>query len=124
MKCDVISRFQGKIYYHETEVNNLWKDDWPSNYKLIRVFARKYRLVQMYPSGLFFWQFNSDLSQVWKYRGYNLRPEYLKEAVGKGIKDGEKQFYIPIRECVLYNTCNDDILNYYKKEVKFRMVYD
>lgn len=124
MKCDLVSRYYGNVYYHEVEVNNSWNNDWSNNFKFVRCFGRKWRLTKLYPHGLRIWQFNKDLSQVWKYSGNELKPDYLRDVYGRKMYSDERMFYIPIDKCKLYDTETDRRLKYYKERKEYIFVYD
>jgi len=95
---DVVSQKDGYTYFNEAEVKTAWKEDWPVEWKEIRIPERKGRLVKMYQKQkgvLNFYIFRNDMKQVWRIKDTLLTEDNLKEAKGRYITKGEKFFHIP-----------------------------
>ena len=95
---DVVSQKDGFTYFNEAEVKTAWKEDWPVEWKEIRIPERKGRLVKMYQKQkgvLNFYIFRNDMKQVWRIKDTLLTEDNLKEAKGRYITKGEKFFHIP-----------------------------
>lgn len=101
---DVVSSKHGYTYFNEAEVKVSWKEDWPTDWKEIRIPQRKQRLLDKYKDEkgvLNFYIFRSDLKQAWRIRDTLLKQENLREAKGRYIMKGEKFFHIPYEEAEL-----------------------
>lgn len=102
---DVVSQKDGYTYFNEAEVKTAWKEDWPVEWKEIRIPERKQRLLSLYQKEMFsvlnFYVFRHDLKQVWRIKDTLLTHESLREAKGRYIQKGEKFFHIPYTEAEL-----------------------
>ena len=101
---DVVSKKNGYTYFNEAEVKVAWKGDWPTDWREIRIPARKRRLVEKYKDEngvLNFYVFNEDLSKAWRIKDTLMTDETIREAKGKNIWKGETFFHIPYEKAEL-----------------------
>lgn len=102
--ADVVSEKDGKVVYSEAEVKTAWADEWPSDWKEIRIPERKKRLLDKYDNNVNFYVFNKDLSQCWMIKGSQMTDDCIRPAFGKRILKGEKFFHIEYTEAQLIRT--------------------
>ena len=103
---DVVSQKDGYTYFNEAEVKTAWKEDWPVEWKEIRIPERKQRLLDKHSSEngvLNFYVFRPDFKQAWRIKDTQLTQESLRVARGRYITHGEKFFHIPFVEAELVN---------------------
>ena len=103
---DVVSQKDGYTYFNEAEVKTAWKEDWPVEWKEIRIPERKQRLLDKHSSEngvLNFYVFRPDFQQAWRITAPQLTQESLRVARGRYITHGEKFFHIPFVEAELVN---------------------
>jgi hypothetical protein len=101
---DVVSKKNGYTYFNEAEVKVAWKGDWPTDWREIRIPARKRRLVEKYKDEngvLNFYVFNEDLTKAWRIKDTLMTDETIREAKGKNIWKGETFFHIPYEKAEL-----------------------
>ena len=101
---DVVSQKDGFTYFNEAEVKTAWKEDWPVEWKEIRIPERKQRLLDKHSSEngvLNFYVFRPDFKQAWRIKDTLLTQESLRVAKGRYITHGEKFFHIPFVEAEL-----------------------
>ena len=98
--ADVVSIKNGETFYSEAEVKTAWKEEWPSDWKELRIPGRKARLLQKHAT-ITFYVFRSDLKECWIVKGEQLSLDSLKPAYGPKISKGEMFFHIPVNEAKL-----------------------
>ena len=101
---DVVSQKDGFTDFNEAEVKTAWKEDWPVEWKEIRIPERKQRLLDKHSSEngvLNFYVFRPDFKQAWRIKDTLLTQESLRVAKGRYITHGEKFFHIPFVEAEL-----------------------
>jgi|TARA_R110001592_G_scaffold35232_3_gene120118 hypothetical protein len=103
---DIVSEKDDYTYFNEAEVKLAWKEEWPTDWKDIRIPERKGRLLSKYEGEkgvLNFYIFRKDMKQVWRIKDTSLRDERLREARGRNILKGELFYHIPYTEAELIN---------------------
>jgi len=90
---DIKHSVGSNIFYHEVEVKNVWRDEWPSSWSTIHIPERKKRLLDR---DIFFWILRNDLLEAFYTEGRNLQYQYLEEVPNYKVSNGEKFFCIPI----------------------------
>ena len=101
---DVVSQKGEYTYFNEAEVKTGWKEDWPLEWKEIRIPERKQRLLDKLGTQkgvLNFYVFRSDLKKVWRIKDTLLTKDCILPAKGRYIRKGELFFHIPFTEAEL-----------------------
>jgi hypothetical protein len=87
---------------HEVEMKNQWMGEWPSNWKEVRIPARKGKLLDRGPEqDISFWIIAGDCKHAWLVRGNQMTPDKLKSVSIRPCPQGEEFYCIPVIECVL-----------------------
>jgi hypothetical protein len=103
---DIVSTKNNYTYFNEAEVKLAWKEEWPTDWKEIRIPERKGRLIEKYEGEngvLNFYIFRKDMKQVWRIKDTSLTKDRLREAHGRNILKGELFYHIPYTEAELIN---------------------
>ena len=103
---DIVSTKNNYTYFNEAEVKLAWKEEWPTDWKEIRIPERKGRLIEKYEGEngvLNFYIFRKDMKQVWRIKDTSLTKDRLREAYGRNILKGELFYHIPYTEAELIN---------------------
>ena len=98
-------------FFYEVEVKYTWKEEWPDNWKELRIPYRKQRLLDKwqkeYPNSLLtFVVFNNDCTKAWHVDANVVLESEVKEASNRYVKKGEMFFHIPVDQAYVVDMKN------------------
>ena len=101
----------GKPFFYEVEVKYGWKEEWPDDWKELRIPHRKQRLIDKwkkeYPESLLtFVVFNNDCTKAWHVDGNVVADSEVKEASNRYVRKGEMFFHIPVDQAYVVDMTN------------------
>jgi hypothetical protein len=90
--------------FHEVEIKNSWKEEWPENWRSLHIPARKKKYMadgKGNTQRVIFWVLNHFCDKAWTIDGKNLGDELIESIPNGRYPEGEYFYNIPISELKL-----------------------
>ena len=81
--------------FHEVEIKKIWKGEWNESWDVIRIPARKKRLMEG-GKRVVFWVMYSDCTKAFCVHSQDMKDEYIANFPNSWNPDGEMFYHLPV----------------------------